>query len=74
MIVLTYVLVGHIVTPTHTNTHARQRAHHHGRPDRPPSMLTSRAVVLTSLIGFVANAAMFSVPFHLSTFLQIVEG
>ncbi|WP_428957165.1 MDR family MFS transporter [Streptomyces sp. cg35] len=43
-------------------------------PVLPLSMLTSRTVVLTSLIGFVANAAMFSVLVYLPTYLQIVDG
>jgi EmrB/QacA subfamily drug resistance transporter len=43
-------------------------------PVLPLTMLTSRTVVLSSLIGFVANAAMFSVLVYLPTYLQIVHG
>ncbi|MEU6343236.1 MDR family MFS transporter [Streptomyces sp. NPDC046977] len=43
-------------------------------PVLPLPMLTSRTVVLSSLIGFVANAAMFSVLVYLPTYLQIVDG
>ncbi|MEU4093663.1 MDR family MFS transporter [Streptomyces sp. NPDC026673] len=43
-------------------------------PVLPLTMLTSRTVVLSSLIGFVANAAMFSVLVYLPTYLQIVDG
>lgn len=37
-------------------------------------MLASRTVVFSSLIGFFANAAMFSVLVYLPTYLQIVHG
>ncbi|MFG2658722.1 hypothetical protein [Streptomyces sp. NPDC048425] len=47
---------------------------HASAPALPPSMLTPRSVVLTSPIGFVANTAMFSLPVHLPTYLQIAEG
>ncbi|WP_194280750.1 MDR family MFS transporter [Streptomyces fagopyri] len=43
-------------------------------PVLPLTMLASRTVVLGSLIGFVANAAMFSVLVYLPTYLQIVHG
>ncbi|MFB7598663.1 MDR family MFS transporter [Streptomyces sp. NPDC056160] len=43
-------------------------------PVLPVTMLTSRTVVFSSLIGFVANAAMFSVLVYLPTYLQIVDG
>ncbi|MFC0436208.1 MDR family MFS transporter [Kutzneria buriramensis] len=43
-------------------------------PILPLSMLTSRTVVLASLIGFIANVAMFSVLVYLPTYLQIVDG
>ncbi|MDD1063686.1 MFS transporter [Streptomyces cocklensis] len=43
-------------------------------PILPVTMLTSRTVVLSSLIGFAANAAMFSILLYLPTYLQIVDG
>ncbi|MGW3845661.1 MDR family MFS transporter [Streptomyces fagopyri] len=43
-------------------------------PVLPLTMLASRTVVLGSLIGFAANAAMFSVLVYLPTYLQIVHG
>ncbi|MEV7817635.1 MDR family MFS transporter [Streptomyces flaveolus] len=43
-------------------------------PVLPPAMLGSRTVVFSSLIGFFANAAMFSVLVYLPTYLQIVHG
>ncbi|MEU5087591.1 MDR family MFS transporter [Streptomyces sp. NPDC021356] len=43
-------------------------------PVLPVTMLASRTVVFSSLIGFVANAAMFSVLVYLPTYLQIVDG
>ncbi|MFE2050915.1 MDR family MFS transporter [Streptomyces sp. NPDC059459] len=43
-------------------------------PVLPVTMLASRTVVIGSLIGFVANAAMFSVLVYLPTYLQIVHG
>ena len=43
-------------------------------PVLPPAMFTSRTVVFSSLIGFFANAAMFSVLVYLPTYLQIVHG
>ncbi|MER7930698.1 MDR family MFS transporter [Streptomyces sp. NPDC096057] len=43
-------------------------------PVLPPSMLGSRTVVFSSLIGFLANAAMFAVLVYLPTYLQIVRG
>lgn len=43
-------------------------------PVLPPAMLASRTVVAGSLIGFAANAAMFSVLVYLPTYLQIVHG
>jgi EmrB/QacA subfamily drug resistance transporter len=43
-------------------------------PVLPPAMFASRTVVLASLIGFVANAAMFAVLVYLPTYLQIVHG
>ncbi|MEV6106473.1 MDR family MFS transporter [Streptomyces sp. NPDC051940] len=43
-------------------------------PVLPPAMLASRTVVFSSLIGFLANAAMFSVLVYLPTYLQIVHG
>ncbi|WP_177226154.1 MDR family MFS transporter [Actinacidiphila rubida] len=43
-------------------------------PVLPPAMFTSRTVVFSSLIGFVANAAMFAVLVYLPTYLQIVHG
>ncbi|EYT81624.1 multidrug MFS transporter [Streptomyces sp. Tu 6176] len=47
---------------------------HAAAPVLPVAMLTSRTVVFSSLIGFVANAAMFSVLVYLPTYLQIVDG
>ncbi|MBU3870027.1 MFS transporter [Streptomyces sp. 4503] len=43
-------------------------------PVLPPAMFSSRTVVFSSLIGFVANAAMFAVLVYLPTYLQIVHG
>lgn len=43
-------------------------------PVLPLSMFASRTVVLASLIGFVANVAMFSVLVYLPTYLQVVDG
>ncbi|WP_079077824.1 MDR family MFS transporter [Streptomyces sp. CdTB01] len=43
-------------------------------PVLPPAMFASRTVVLSSLIGFLANAAMFAVLVYLPTYLQIVHG
>ncbi|WP_263984454.1 MDR family MFS transporter [Streptomyces sp. HPF1205] len=43
-------------------------------PVLPPSVFSSRTVVFSSLIGFVANAAMFAVLVYLPTYLQIVHG
>ncbi|WP_187286052.1 MULTISPECIES: MDR family MFS transporter [unclassified Streptomyces] len=43
-------------------------------PILPLPMLTSRTVAFASSIGFVANAAMFSVLVYLPTYLQIVHG
>ncbi|MGW2713909.1 MDR family MFS transporter [Streptomyces sp. NPDC001356] len=43
-------------------------------PVLPPAMLGSRTVVFSSLIGFLANAAMFAVLVYLPTYLQIVHG
>ncbi|HET6503122.1 MAG TPA: MDR family MFS transporter [Amycolatopsis sp.] len=43
-------------------------------PVLPLSMLTSRTVVIASLIGFIANVAMFAVLVYLPTWLQLVEG
>ncbi|MFH8625990.1 MDR family MFS transporter [Streptomyces vietnamensis] len=43
-------------------------------PVLPLSMLASRTVVFSSLIGFFANAAMFAVLVYLPTYLQIVHG
>ncbi|AEY85395.1 multidrug-efflux transporter [Streptomyces hygroscopicus subsp. jinggangensis 5008] len=43
-------------------------------PVLPLRMLASRTVVIGSLIGFVSNAAMFSVLVYLPTYLQIVQG
>jgi EmrB/QacA subfamily drug resistance transporter len=43
-------------------------------PVLPPAMFASRTVVFSSLIGFVANAAMFAVLVYLPTYLQIVHG
>ncbi|WP_405192706.1 DHA2 family efflux MFS transporter permease subunit [Streptomyces anthocyanicus] len=43
-------------------------------PVLPPAMFTSRTVVFSSLIGFVANAGMFAVLVYLPTYLQIVHG
>ncbi|NUP53084.1 MAG: MFS transporter [Catenulispora sp.] len=43
-------------------------------PVLPPAMLASRTVVFSSVIGFFANAAMFSVLVYLPTYLQIVHG
>ena len=37
-------------------------------------MLRSRTVVLGSLIGFTANAAMFSPLIYLPTYLHVVQG
>lgn len=47
---------------------------HASAPILPPAMLRSRTVVLGSLIGFVANVAMFSVLIYLPTYLQVVHG
>ncbi|ROO86943.1 EmrB/QacA subfamily drug resistance transporter [Actinocorallia herbida] len=43
-------------------------------PVLPIALLSSRTVVFSALIGFVANAAMFSVLVYLPTYLQIVDG
>ncbi|MFD8565685.1 MDR family MFS transporter [Streptomyces sp. NPDC059639] len=43
-------------------------------PVLPPAMFASRTVVVSALIGFVANAAMFAVLVYLPTYLQIVHG
>ncbi|MDT7785157.1 MAG: hypothetical protein QOF58_3576 [Pseudonocardiales bacterium] len=43
-------------------------------PILPLSMLTSRPVVIASLVGFVANVAMFSALVYLPTYLQVVGG
>ena len=43
-------------------------------PVLPPAMLGSRTVVYSSLIAFLANAAMFAVLVYLPTYLQIVHG
>ncbi|MER5512410.1 MDR family MFS transporter [Streptomyces sp. NPDC002766] len=43
-------------------------------PVMPPAVFASRTVVFSSLIGFFANAAMFSVMVYLPTYLQIVRG
>ena len=43
-------------------------------PVLPPAMLASRTVAFSSLIGFLANAAMFSALVYLPTYLQIVHG
>ncbi|MFD0317764.1 MDR family MFS transporter [Streptomyces flavalbus] len=43
-------------------------------PVLPPAMFGSRTVVFSSLIGFLANAAMFAVLVYLPTYLQIVRG
>ncbi|MGW6405425.1 hypothetical protein ACWFRP_46465, partial [Streptomyces sp. NPDC055134] len=65
--------------PDRRHRHTR-RARGPGRAPRaarllPPSMYTSRTVILaSSTIGFVANAAMFSVLVHLPTYLQTVDG
>ncbi|MFF5139287.1 MDR family MFS transporter [Streptomyces sp. NPDC013157] len=48
--------------------------HRAAAPVLPPAMLGSRTVVLSSLIGFLANAAMFAVLVYLPTYLQIVDG
>ncbi|MFF7216875.1 MDR family MFS transporter [Streptomyces sp. NPDC008238] len=43
-------------------------------PVLPPAVFASRTVVFSSLIGFLANAAMFAVLVYLPTYLQIVHG
>ncbi|WP_037322557.1 MDR family MFS transporter [Amycolatopsis thermoflava] len=43
-------------------------------PVLPLSMLTSRTVVIASVVGFAANVAMFSVLVYLPTYLQVVDG
>ncbi|MGK3201273.1 MDR family MFS transporter [Amycolatopsis sp. MEPSY49] len=43
-------------------------------PVLPLSMFASRTVVLASLVGFVANVAMFSVLVYLPTYLQVADG
>ncbi|MFF5084275.1 MDR family MFS transporter [Actinoplanes sp. NPDC000266] len=43
-------------------------------PVLPLSMLTSRTVVVSSAIGFIANVLMFSALVYLPTYLQIVDG
>ncbi|HEX8866269.1 MAG TPA: MFS transporter, partial [Lentzea sp.] len=43
-------------------------------PILPLTMLTSRPVVIASLVGFVANVAMFSALVYLPTYLQVVGG
>ncbi|GLY70199.1 MDR family MFS transporter [Amycolatopsis taiwanensis] len=43
-------------------------------PVLPLSMLTSRTVAIASVIGFIANVAMFSVLVYLPTYLQVVDG
>ncbi|MGW1029973.1 MDR family MFS transporter [Streptomyces sp. NPDC002577] len=44
------------------------------QPVLPPAVFGSRTVVFSSMIGFVANAAMFAVLVYLPTYLQIVHG
>ncbi|XVV15439.1 MDR family MFS transporter [Actinoplanes sp. CA-131856] len=43
-------------------------------PVLPLPMLTSRTVLISSLIGFIANIAMFSALIYLPTYLQVVDG
>ncbi|MGW6929865.1 MDR family MFS transporter [Lentzea sp. NPDC054927] len=43
-------------------------------PIMPLSMFTTRPVVIASLVGFVANVAMFSALVYLPTYLQVVGG
>ncbi|MGW5714899.1 MDR family MFS transporter [Amycolatopsis sp. NPDC003865] len=43
-------------------------------PVLPLSMFASRTVVVASLVGFIANVAMFSVLVYLPTFLQVADG
>ncbi|MFI5612749.1 MDR family MFS transporter [Amycolatopsis sp. NPDC051903] len=45
-----------------------------GAPVLPLSLFSSRTVVLSSAVGFIANVAMFSVLVYLPTYLQIVDG
>ncbi|MFE3254700.1 MDR family MFS transporter [Nocardia sp. NPDC059091] len=47
---------------------------HAAAPVLPPAVFASRTVVLSSLIAFFANAAMFAVLVYLPTYLQIVHG
>ncbi|MDQ7809496.1 MDR family MFS transporter [Amycolatopsis sp. A133] len=43
-------------------------------PVLPPAMFASRTVVITALVGFIANVAMFSALIYLPTYLQVVDG
>ncbi|WAL68716.1 hypothetical protein ORV05_13360 [Amycolatopsis cynarae] len=43
-------------------------------PVLPLLTLTSRTVVIASLIGFIANVAMFGLLVYLPTYLQVVDG
>ena len=43
-------------------------------PVLPLSMFASRTVMIASLIGFLANVAMFSVLVYLPTYLQVADG
>ncbi len=43
-------------------------------PVLPLAMFASRTVVLASLVGFIANVAMFSVLVYLPTYLQVADG
>jgi EmrB/QacA subfamily drug resistance transporter len=64
-LIVATVVLGALVVPVERRAAA---------PILPVSMLTSRTVVLASLIGFAANAAMFSILLYLPTYLQIVHG
>ncbi|MEV4146182.1 MDR family MFS transporter [Amycolatopsis sp. NPDC049691] len=43
-------------------------------PVLPLSMFASRTVVIASLVGFIANVAMFGVLVYLPTYLQVADG
>lgn len=43
-------------------------------PVLPLTMLASRTVVIASLVGFIANVAMFSALVYLPTYLQVADG
>jgi EmrB/QacA subfamily drug resistance transporter len=64
-LIVATVVLGALVVPVERRAAA---------PILPVTMLTSRTVVFSSLVGFAANAAMFSILLYLPTYLQIVHG